>query len=290
MPALRRITADDLAALARLAAPLQADPTSHVVFLGVEADAILAELADTTWHDVGVLIEDGDEPTGWLAGDIDRDLGRVWWFGPFVSASVVDRATAADELLRAAREQLPAAITQEEIAVDARATDLIAWATARGFTRTVGSDVFVLEGPIDGSPPTGVRELEPRDHAVVAALHDELFPGTHTTGRTLVARHDELHRRLVIEIDGDVVGYVAVELHPGDEGYIDFVGVAPHARRRGRGAALVRAGVAELHRIGAHRVGLTVREDAAGARELYASLGFTEERLARPYRRGFSID
>jgi ribosomal protein S18 acetylase RimI-like enzyme len=95
--------------------------------------------------------------------------------------------------------------------------------------------------------------------------------------------------RLVVERDGDVAGYVAVERQPDGNGYVDFLGVAPGHRRRGLGAELVRAGVAALAELGCRRFHLTVREADTGARALYAGLGFTEERVIRPFRRGFSL-
>ncbi len=72
-------------------------------------------------------------------------------------------------------------------------------------------------------------------------------------------------------------------------GYIDDLGVAPAARRRGLGGDLVRAGVAELRQLEATSIGLTVRVGSDGARELCRSLGFEEERVAIPLRCGFSL-
>ncbi len=67
------------------------------------------------------------------------------------------------------------------------------------------------------------------------------------------------------------------------------MGVEPSQRRRGLAGELVRAGVWELRRIGAEDVGLTVRAGIEGARDLYGSLGFREERFVVPLRRGFSL-
>jgi ribosomal protein S18 acetylase RimI-like enzyme len=285
--ATRRIRDErELATLARLAAPLQERPETHVIYVGTDADTILAELRETTWQEVGVVAVDGDETIGWLVGDVDPDMGRVWWHGPFVAAAAWD--AVASELLEAGRRELPGQVAQEELAVDARFERCRSWAGVEGFVQEEGSFVLDLVGPID--PPTAsVREITTDDHEVVIGLHEALFPGTHTTGATLVAGHDETHRRLVIESGGAVVGYVAVERQPDGSGYIDFLGVAPSARRKGLGGELVRAGVAELRRMGAATIGLTVREGSTGARDLYVSLGFREERVAVPLRRGFSL-
>lgn len=285
--ATRRIRDEqELRALARLAAPLQARPETHVIYVGTDVEAIVAELRETTWQEVGVVAVDGDDTIGWLVGDVDADMGRVWWHGPFVAAAAWE--AVASELLRAGRRQLPGQVAEEELAVDAHFERCRAWAEVEGFVAEEGSFVLDLVGPIE--PPTvAVREITTDDHGAVIGLHDALFPGTHTIGAALVAGHDERHRRLVIESGGAVVGYIAVERQPDGSGYIDFLGVAPSARRKGLGGELVRAGVAELRRMGAVTIGLTVREENTGARDLYVSLGFREERVAVPLRRGFSL-
>ena len=284
---IRRVRgAEELAALSEFAARLQSDPATHVVYLGSNAPGIAAELAEATWADASAVAVVDGSTSGWLVGDIDPDMGRVWWLGPFVAAGSWE--SVADALLVACREQLPAGITQEEMAVDARFEHCRRWSVGRGFVEEEGSHVLRLDGPID--PPTSyVREITDADHASVAQLHERLFPGTHTTGEQLVAGHDATHRRLVVERDGVVAGYVAVELVADGSGYVDYVGVEPSQRRRGLAGELVRAGVWELRRIGAEDVGLTVRAGIEGARDLYGSLGFREERFVVPLRRGFSL-
>lgn len=284
------IDADELIELARFAEPIQSDPATHVVYLGSEAPGIAMELAEATWEDVSAVAIGDGTTAGWLIGDVDPEMGRVWWFGPFVAVTGPERAWAsvADALLAAARDQLPDGVTEEEMAVDARFERCRRWASGRGFVEEEGSHVLELDGPIE-PPSTTVREIADADHSTVARLHDELFPGTHTTGARLVTGHDATHRRLVVEHDGDLAGYVAVELQPDGSGYVDYLGVAPAHRRRGLGGDLVRAGVIELRRLGAEGVGLTVRADSEGARDLYVSLGFREERFVVPMRLGFSV-
>lgn len=281
----------ELPALAEFAASLQRCPETHVIFFGLEATGILAELAEATWRDVSAVVVDGDRVIGWMVGDVDPEMGRVWWLGPFVAAEADDEwESIATALLAAGRRQLSAGVDEEEIAVDARFDRCRAWATSEGFAEEEGSAVLRLDVDLDLEPGSAsVREITDVDHDVVARLHEQMFPGTHTTGRALVTDHDDTHRRLVIESDGEVVGYIAVERQADGSGYIDYLGVEPTARRNGLGAVLVRAGVAELRRLDATGIGLTVRVGNEGARGLYRSLGFDEERVAIPLRRGFSI-
>lgn len=284
----------DLATLAALAAPLQSRPERHIVYLATDRAGIEAELAESTWEAVSVvaLCDDGrgDETiAGWLIGDVDDEMGRVWWFGPFVCDE--EWQPLASELLAEARRRLPSGVDEEEMAVDGRFEGFEAWADEVGFRGDRGSWVLTLDRALDDSTDEGpaVRTMIVADHDAVATLHDELFPGTHTTGRRLVDQQDDRHPRLVAVSGGVVTGYVAVERQADGSGYVDYLGVDPGARRRGLGRALVRAGVMALLAIDADPIHLTVRDDITGARELYASLGFTEERLARPFRRGFGL-
>lgn len=288
---LRTIHDGEIEALADLATPLQQRPDSHITYLGTDAVGIAAELDETTWHEVSAVAESDSEVVGWLVGDIDPEMGRVWWIGPYVIGSHVKGeswTSIAGALLAACRGQLPDTITEEEMAVDARFEPYCEWAATEGFAAEEGSWVLELDGPLD-PPCVPVRDITSTDHDRVARLHEELFRGTHTSGDQLVEGHDDTHRRLVVEHNGGVAGYIAVEVQADGSGYIDYIGVDPAQRRNGLGADLVRAGVAELRRLDAAGIGLTVREGSDGARELYASLGFREERFVVPLRRGFSL-
>lgn len=279
----------DLAGVAALAARLQVDPTSAIAYLGAEADGITNELAEIDWRSVSTLAFDGDRMIGWLAGDIDAELGRVYWLGPFVDVVDVDTwKVVASRLYESCSGLMPPEMTQEEMAIDVRFQRCERWAVGHGFTPGTGSSVLVLDTDLVG-PALGFRAVCDDDLATLGALHEELFPGTHTTGRQLVEDRDDRHVRLVAEIEGSLAGYVAFEFQPDGAGYLDFLGVAPRFRRCGLAAQLVRAAVAALTERGATPISLTVRVDNVGARALYASLGFTEERVIVPLRKGFAV-
>jgi len=283
---IRPASDDDLAAMSELASLLQADPARAIPYLGVEAGAIEKEMTEVDWSSVSALALDGDRLAGWLVGDVDDELGRVFWLGPFLDAARWDEV--ADLLYAGCAKSLPTAIAEEEMAIDSRFDQFQRWATSRGFVPGVGSLALVLEADPE---PAGVevRHVRDDDLATLGALHEQLFPGTHTTGRRLVEDRDEDHLRLVVEVDGSLAGYVAFDHQADGSGYLDFLGVAPEFRRRGLATALVRSAIATLQGRGAAPIHLTVREDNHGARSLYASSGFTETRLIRPLRKGFTL-
>lgn len=310
---IRSATPADLAALVAVAEPLQRRGDRHIAYLGVDAGTLSAEIptAADDWTAVSSVAEVGDRIVGWLVGEVDPEIGRVWWWGPFVTEGP-DWAGTATALADHAERLLPPRIDQAELAVDSRFVELSRWAVERGFTPDPASVILTLlvdggdpgagdpdggdgdeaAAGLDGDGPSGlvVRAATEADGPAVAPLHDRLFPGTHLPGHRVVASADEHHPRLVAEIGpGRVVGYAAIEHSADGEIYIDFLGVDPRHRRRGAGRALVAAAVAEGRQAGLRRAALTVREDNPGARALYRSIGFSEERVLQPLRRGFRI-
>ncbi len=280
----------DRRALAEFAAPLQARADRHIAYLAEDADTIAAGMIeeDDDWTAVSSVARAADGSlVGWLMGSVDPDMGRVWWYGPFVGA---DRpfADVADALFLHALERLDPAVTEHEVAIDAAFDELRVWAVGHGFVVQEGSLALELSGSLD-PPELPVRPAGSSDVEAVARLHDELFPGTHIPGDRLLTDVGEHRRRLVLEVDGGFVGYVAVERQPDGRGYVDFLGVAPAHRGRGYGAQLVRGGVNALGQLGCSDAHLTVRGGNRAARTLYTRLGFVEARVLVPLRRGFSL-
>jgi ribosomal protein S18 acetylase RimI-like enzyme len=306
----------DLPEVAAFVAAQQADPTSHIAYLGTDAGGIAAELgAIEPLGLAGVLVaRRGAELVGVLAADWSDDPPRVWWFGPFVAAGEAFDAVA-DALLQAGRALLPAEVTQEEFHVDRRNQAVPAFAQRHGFEPEEGSAALVtndLAGvgramgagdpravhddhriAIDPSPRTaGDVRLEPltdRSRAGVAALHDRLFPGTHTPGDRLGREPDQVV--LAATSDGVVLGYVVAERQEDGSGYVDLLGVDEPARGQGIGRLLVVAACERLRDdLGCTMAHLTIRESNVAARRLYTSIGFLEERVLHPWSRGFRLD
>ena len=282
----RTATPDDLPDLVALAEEAQRTPTGHIAYLASDADAIEAEMVGLEgWPENCVVAVRDSGPIGWLQGESDPDIGRVWWWGPFVATG--EPPDSALQIYDAAVARLDPAITQEEMGPDDRNDIVAAVAGARGF-RAETASMVLSRMPEPGTVPDVVRPYEPGDAAAVAALHDRLFAGTHTTGAGLV--DPAASRHLLVAEAGTIAGYIAFEVQADGSGYIDFVAVDPDHRRKGIAAALVRGACSQLDDLDVTRIHLTVRENNTAAGALYGRLGFVEERIIRPYRKGFSLD
>lgn len=263
----------------------QAAPASHVVFVGEGAATVGADLADVArWRDRLLVARADGAVVGAVLTDIDEARRRAWWFGPWA-----DGPDIAAALVAAADARFGAAWDEEEFAPDVANRLVAELAVARGCTPGTASSVLAFDAAQQPTPrPSGrTAPLDATSAPAVAALHDRLFPATHTLGADLV-RADKTTIRAAM-VDGVVAGYVAVEVLADGVGYIDYLGVEPGRRRLGLGRALVGDAVASLVAAGVTETHLTVREDAVGARDLYRSLGFVELRVIRPYRRGFDL-
>jgi ribosomal protein S18 acetylase RimI-like enzyme len=295
-----------LAELAQLAETCQRDPERHCTYAGADAATIAAEIADiASWESsiTAAVVPRPGRPqpdiVGWIAADVDQGLSRIWWWGPFVDGA--DWAAVADSLYAQARadlvERVPGAGDfAEEIAVDSRADVMQEFATRHGFRTEEASACLVVKPEQLSLPDTIDIDLRPFDGGTpedivraVASLHDTLFSNSHLPGGRLV-EVDDRRTRLVAMTDDEVAGYIAVERQPDDSLYVDFVGVAPGHTRRGIARALVFESCRRAFAQGATHAHLTVRTSNVAARSLYRSLGFEEERVLVPLRRGVIDD
>ncbi len=263
-------------------AAFQTHPERHVCYVGVDEESLRDEFTDVErWTDRLLVAMDGDDVVGALLASIDGDMRRVWWIGPWAHDEDV-----AIELLSVARSRFGQLFDEEELAPDSRNERLRSVARRLGFREDTASSVLSNDNLVAGDS-SSTEPLMPADSAAVAALHDSIFAGTHTPGSKLISA--ERTRIRTAKLDGETAGYIAYEIQADGTGYIDFVGVSPDARRRGLASALVADVCRELAGEGIPAAHLTVRADAAGALDLYRSLGFVEERIIVPCRYGFTL-
>lgn len=280
---------DELDELVALAARCQASPTTSVPYVAEELAAIRDDILKVDdWSQHTVVAVARGRVVGWLLAELDDEIGRVWWWGPFVDHP--EWAAVADSLVVEARRRLPSVITQEEALGESVNVDLAAWSERHGLASEASSLGLSIDHVPSGDVPPNVRPMLARDHPFVERLVDGLFPDAHYTGSQVVsgqAGHDVL---LVALHDNEVAGFAAAEIQSDGSGYVDFVGVDPARRGAQLGTALVRVACRALFDRQASHVHLTVRESNVAARTMYDRLGFHIEATLCPYRRGFSLD
>lgn len=237
----------------------------------------------------------GERLVGVIGAEFDGALGRAWLRGPLV-ADDEDFAGTGAALLDALDAALPAAVTQQAAFASSTCAAALALLGARGFVVAGEHAEFVLtEPPAALHMPADVRVVavegvDPAPCAHMSALHEAEFPNAYLPaaklfGADLAAGADAFTRIALLE--GVPAGYLHAHFDaPWNEGYIDFVAVAPAARGRSVGRALLLAAIDWTFSARAARaLTLTVRSDRAAARALYLAAGFRHERTGIDLRR-----
>lgn len=130
----------------------------------------------------------------------------------------------------------------------------------------------------------GIRLATPADLEAIMALETSIFVTDAWSPALMRAELASRHSHyLVVEQNGAVVAYAGLRAVQGAaDADIQTIAVAPSARRRGLGRALMNDMIAEATRRGAHTLFLEVRADNPTAQTLYDSLGF-EAIAVRPH-------
>ena len=127
-----------------------------------------------------------------------------------------------------------------------------------------------------------IRDAAAEDLDALEALEQACFSLPWTLEQLQGELPDARHEFLVAEADGEVLGYIGM-MCVLDEGYISNVAVAPSARRRGIGRALVREMLSRAAKRELSFVTLEVREHNESAIALYTGEGFLPVGLRRGY-------
>jgi ribosomal protein S18 acetylase RimI-like enzyme len=268
----------ELRSLAEMTVAHSADPERHClhsyssgtiedVYNDLETLRAGGEFRCVAAHRNGKLI-------GGLACEFDGDRRRVWLRGPYLEDW--NDIPARDELWSHLLSSLPFREPQLDSFVNVQNKTAIRFYNSLGFrtVRPVHSYSALRPDPLPASDSACIAL--PKEHeAAYCELHKVCFPGSQPGSACLEERNENLAILALVENDR-FLGYihVAAEQHP-PEGYVEFLGVLPDARRQGVGRTLLAAGLnwcfveKEMP-----QVGLTVNEELNGAQSLYESMGF----------------
>lgn len=281
-------TSDRFDKLVAFVASLNADGAHHIGYFGTDpADIAHGIRAADPPPEVGYRLAERDgRLVGVLGIEADAALGRAWLYGPLIDAP--DWPALADQLYAAVQPAIPSGVVEHELFCDRRNAHVQAFAERHQFP--LHSEAAILNfdrAQLASRSFLPALDLEDRFFPHFGALHRRLFPRTYASADQLIAKRGP-EARILVETAGDrLLGYTCVKIEPAaHQAYIDYLGVAEDARRRGVAARLL---TAALDWMFAHpavqRADLTVDSGNQAALRLYTSLGFTTERTMRAYRK-----
>jgi len=126
-----------------------------------------------------------------------------------------------------------------------------------------------------------LRRATARDAALLAAIHATAFPPAEAWGEATMATLLAMPGAVALVADEE--GGMILLRQVADEAEILTFAVAPAARRRGLGRALLETAMVLLAAQGAATLLLEVAEENAAALALYTSAGFAHAATRRDY-------
>ena len=273
----RRAVEKDLELMVGVAVASQAVRATHSGLFPTTEPEIRASLAELEWLEHGWVAEDGGTVVAWVTGE--HSGASVRWVGPFAPED--GWAEGASAVLGVARESSRA--TVEVIHADNRNYHLTGLATELGFSGSDGIVEIELETPLKDSIVM-VHPMKQEFREFVSMFHEASFPDSEVVGADIVEAEGP-NMTMVIRHSGQPVGYINTTRESETTARINFVAVEEAARRKRLGGEMVRAATTALVAEGISVVRVEVGDENEPARELFRSLGFTEQRLVIPFNR-----
>ncbi|WP_374015951.1 GNAT family N-acetyltransferase [Paenibacillus thiaminolyticus] len=278
----------DKRTLASFIAGLNRDPKHHVGYCGQEPD----EMEHALEHEFPALDEafavqvERGELVGALGLDIDAGGRSAEIWGPFLSCTQDEWQRRAMQLWNRMRNELAQRVDTFYGFYNELNRNAHQWMMRLGAELKSTEVVLEAERALHNRHAhPSVRELSSLLSGEFLRLHESVFPGTYRSGPDILERINGNYCVFMFEDEDGLQGYIYVEREPEfGEGRIEFIAVAPSARGRGIGAALLQRGLGYLFedpRI--EKITLCVRADNEQALRLYRNAGFHELHRLRFY-------
>lgn len=278
---VRTAAPDNFPSIAALIEVQSLSPTTHCVHSasGDSIDSLISEMntlfaaGEMAW---AIALDDGGLFAA-LGAEFDPNRRRAWLRGPFAEHSW-DAVTPM--LWSALRAAISPHVDRFDSFLNVANSRGRSFYAAQGFLEKGFAHVYEAAAeayqPTQSAPQAVVRLMSAQDLEAFAALHDSVFPTTFFSGAQIAAQIDEQHRVWVAELNGRVQGYLYGVVEPwAADGYVEFLGVAPEARGKGLGSALLQTALDWFFQsMGVATAGLTVDDLNSTARGLYERCGF----------------
>jgi len=287
-----RASRDDLAAVVEFISALNAKAEHRIGYVGDNREEIGRDLVEYGAIDNAFVAKHEGELVGFMAMDVDEELGRSYLLGPWANLSDWDEIAhrLVDECIAIVSG---GAVTQLDMFFDVANDNVSKLGNTLGFETY--KDVRTLRfdrSDLNNIEPGTATPLETRHHDALVKLHDRTFPNTYLPGARMIAGLGE-NKVCFVRIESDeVVGYVYLEVDDTiGSASVEFLGTENRARGRGIGTDLVRTGLHWMFDFeSVSETWLVVDEDNAGARRLYDRLGWTEVHRLTSMRRSGGLD
>lgn len=273
----RRAVEKDLDLMVGVAVASQAVRATHAGLFPTAEPEIRASLTGLDWLEHGWIAEENGTLVAWVTGE--QSGPSVRWIGPFALED--GWAEGAPAVLGAARASSSA--TEEVIHADNRNYHLTGLATELGFSGNDGIVEIELGEPLKDSIVM-VHPMKQEFREFVSMFHEASFPNSEEVGSDIVEAEGP-NMTMVIRHSGQPVGYINTTRESERTARINFLAVEDAARRKRLGGEMVRAATTALVAEGISVVRVEVGDENEPARELFRSLGFTEQRLVIPFNR-----
>ncbi len=271
----RKAVDEDIDRLVSLGATAQGLRSTHAGLFPSEETEIRSAIASGDLLRHAWVAESPEGLVAWVTGD--HVEGSVQWMGPFSHEEGWEEQAGA--VLAAARANCDA--TREVIHADNRNYHLTALAAELGFTGSTGIVEIELAAPLKDSIVM-VHPMSDEFRGFVSMFHEATFPHADVVGSTIVNAIDP-DLTMVIRHFGAAVGYINATRESDKTARINFLAVSEEVRRKRLGGEMVRAAVNALVEQGVSVTRVEVDDENEPARELFRSLGFTEQRLVIPF-------
>jgi ribosomal protein S18 acetylase RimI-like enzyme len=271
----RKAVEEDLDHLVSLGAAVQGSRSTHAGLFPSEETEIRAAIVSGDLLRHAWVAQSGGDIVAWVTGD--HVEAAVRWMGPFSHEEGWEEQASA--VLEAARANCDA--TQEVIHADNRNYHLTALASQLGFIGSTGIVEIDLSVPLKDSIVM-VHPMRDEFRGFVSMFHEATFPDGDVVGSAIVNATDP-DLTMVIRHFGEAVGYINATRESDKTARINFLAVSEEVRRKRLGGEMVRAAVNALVEQGVSVTRVEVDDENEPARELFRSLGFTEQRLVIPF-------
>lgn len=282
-----RTSRDDLATVVEFIAALNVKAEHRIGYLGDNPEEIARDLLEYSAIDNAFVARRNGELVGFMAMDVDEELGRSYLLGPWVDVSDWDEIAnrLVDECLAIVPD---GAVALLEMFFDIANDNVSRLGNTLGFETY--KDVRTLRfdrSDLDNIEPGTATPIAARHHDNLVKLHDRTFPNTHLPGARMLAGLGRSKACFVRTESDAVVGYIYLEVDDTTgSASVEFLGTDERSRGRGIGTDLVRSGLGWMFGFASvSETWLVVDEDNAGARRVYDRLGWTEAHRLTSMRR-----